>query len=393
MLYKPLHRNIVIAYVVTFTSSFALFHPILALYLTQQLHSIFAVTLIYALITFGSAVLEIPTGVIADRFGRKISVVLSRFVDVLAVALLAFGHTPMHFVFYALAVACTAALCSGASDALVYDTLLAADRRSDYHKIVGRISAIGTSGAAVASLLGGICAAYSLRLPAVLTLIPFVVSAVVSLFFIEPPRETLTHGKKSHVAAAIRMIFGQKPLLLLVASSLIFDLTMEPIYQLSQIFFEQNLIPVGMFGVITCIVMALRSCGAFYGHNITAKLGQRTTLLLMIVASFTLTWTATLLHGWIAAVPLMLVYVLFGIIYPLMSDLLNGYLHSHSRATALSMINLVSSLGLTITVPLMGYLADGIGIRVAYRMFVTFLIVILVLQSLPKRRESSIPVL
>jgi hypothetical protein len=57
------------------------------------------------------------------------------------------------------------------------------------------------------------------------------------------------------------------------------------------------------------------------------------------------------------------------------------------------MINLVSSLGLTITVPLMGYLADDIGIRMAYRMFVTCLIVILVLQSLPKKQESFIPAL
>lgn len=393
MLYKPLSRNIAVASVVNFTSSFAMFHPILALYLAQQLHSVFAVTLIYAVITFGSAALEIPTGVIADRFGRKISVVLSRFFDVLAVALLAFGYTPMHFAFYGITVALTSALASGASDALMYDTMLAVDRRSDYQKISGRISALGTAGAAVASLLGGICAAYSLRLPAVLTLIPFVMSAVASLLFIEPPRETLTHGKKSHVVAALRMIFGQKALLPLVASSLIFDLTMEPIYQLLQIFFEQNAIPIAMFGVITCVVMALRSGGAFYGHALTDKIGKHASLLIVIVLSLVLTWVATLLHGWIATVPLMLVYVLFGIIYPLMSDLLNGYLHSHSRATALSMINLVSSLGLTITVPLMGYLADEIGIRIAYRVFVSCLIVILILQDLPQRKESSIPAL
>ena len=181
------------------------------------------------------------------------------------------------------------------------------------------------------------------------------------------------------------MIFGQRTLLFLVASSLIFDLTMEPIYQLSQIFFEQNAIPVTMFGVITCVVMALRSCGAFYGHALTTKLSQHLSLLLVIVLSFVLTWTATLLHGWIAAVPLMCVYILFGIIYPLMSDLLNGYLQSHSRATALSMINMVSSLGLTITVPLMGYLSDNMGIRMAYRVFVSCLIVILLL--LGKRFE------
>lgn len=387
MLYKPLQRNITVFALVNATSSFSMFHPILALYLAQRLGSVFAVTLIYSAITFGSAVLEIPTGVIADRFGRRLSVILSHFADMIAVVMLAFGQSTLHFVFYAAAVAFASALSSGASDALLYDTLLALGRHGEYQKISGRNGAIGTVAVAIAGLVGGICATYSLRLPVLLSIVPFLGSACLSLLFVEPLRERREPENESHARAALRLIIGQKPLLIFAALLLVFDLTMEPVYQLSQIFLRQNGIPVAMFGAITCIVMALRSCAALYGYVLAERIGKRPTLFLAMTLSSVLTWTATLLSGWTAAAALILVYTLFGILHPLMSHILNGYLHSRSRATALSIINLASSLGLSVMIPLMGYLSDHAGIRTAYRICAASLIVIVALQNLPGKKS------
>jgi MFS family permease len=77
-----------------------------------------------------SFLMEVPTGAVADRFGRKVSVALGGFL--LATATLLYGAVPRLAVFVAAEAlfAVAIALISGADEALAYDSLLASGREA-----------------------------------------------------------------------------------------------------------------------------------------------------------------------------------------------------------------------------------------------------------------------
>lgn len=80
----------------------------------------------------GVVLLEVPTGVVADRYGRSVSLALG--AAVLGVAILAFAFITnvsillLSFMTWSLA----STLVSGADMALLYDTLKAANRTHEF---------------------------------------------------------------------------------------------------------------------------------------------------------------------------------------------------------------------------------------------------------------------
>lgn len=64
-------RNIPLFYAISFLSNFRLNAPVLIIYLQQQTGSLTAATSLLAIMTIGASLLDIPTGALADVFGRK----------------------------------------------------------------------------------------------------------------------------------------------------------------------------------------------------------------------------------------------------------------------------------------------------------------------------------
>lgn len=370
MLYKLLNRNIPVMYFMTVTTSFAFFYPILALYLQEQLITVQNVTFIYAIMTFGMAALEVPTGVFADLVGRRWTLIAAAIVDVIAVFLLSIGTSFLHFTFYACAVALTAALSSGTRNAMLYDTLLCLNRKDEYQKVIGRTTALSAFGAGTASAIGGFIAAYSLRASAAWTLVPFAVGAIASFFLVEPPREQESSTSPfQHIGTSIRSILSNRFLVPLVAALLLFDFGAEPIYQMAQIFYAENEISIALFGMIYTAGLFLGSAGAWVAHRLTAAIGNTVTVIFGLVIICLCLLIATVANGWYAVIAFLPLYAFFGLLHPILSDMVNEHVASSHRATTLSVINLVSSLGLTLFVPLIGMLTDQIGIRHAYQIF------------------------
>ena len=98
--------------------------------------------------------MEVPTGAVADRFGRKVSVACGGFL--LAAASLLYGSFPLLAVFVVgeglFAVAIT--LISGADEALAYDSLLAQGRQAEASRVMARLEAAKLAGILAGALVG-----------------------------------------------------------------------------------------------------------------------------------------------------------------------------------------------------------------------------------------------
>ena len=150
-----MNRNILKAYAASFLKNLQFFGPISVPYFLDWLRVDYTrMFILQAWFLFWVFLLEVPTGVIADKFGRKMSVAIGCLL--FAADMLFFGLSRNYYLLFAAeflgAVGMT--LISGADQALLYDSLVAlkAEERARFY--FSRYEAAGTLGLLVAFPIG-----------------------------------------------------------------------------------------------------------------------------------------------------------------------------------------------------------------------------------------------
>src|SRR5947207_15795575 len=111
-----------------------------------------------------TAFLEVPTGAVADRWGRKASIAIGGVLYAAAMFLiLAKALSPAFLLGYALWNS-SMAFVSGADSALLYDSLKADGRESEAAKFAGRSTAIQLGSQGLAALVGSVLATVDITL-------------------------------------------------------------------------------------------------------------------------------------------------------------------------------------------------------------------------------------
>ena len=129
---------------------------------------------------FWAFVLEVPTGVIADKFGRKYSVALGCLLTFFS--FLIYGSFPNFSAFLVAEFLAAAgmALMSGASEALLYDSLKDENNESKFKNIFGRSFSIGQIAAIISAPVGGFIASkYGLNAPMLFTAFPVLIASII----------------------------------------------------------------------------------------------------------------------------------------------------------------------------------------------------------------------
>ncbi|MFQ5381258.1 MAG: MFS transporter, partial [Dehalococcoidia bacterium] len=130
-----LERNIRLFYLLRLLRYLQVWLPVWVVYLTvEQGFSLTQVTTADGLFFVAVTLLEVPTGAVADRWGRSVSLGLGALS--LAVALLVFAFTTSYTILLAsfMVWALAETLSSGADLALLYDTLKALGREHEYER-------------------------------------------------------------------------------------------------------------------------------------------------------------------------------------------------------------------------------------------------------------------
>ena len=147
--------------------------------------------LLFDAVFFGSSLLsEVPTGVVADRYGRKTSMVSGSLV--ISVGFLVFalaGTLPVLLSAYVL-FGVGSALMSGADDAYLFDALRAVGRVREFPAVAGRLNGLMTLTIAGFTIIGGLMATVTpLSWPIVASGVLSLTAASLAWRLEEPPRE------------------------------------------------------------------------------------------------------------------------------------------------------------------------------------------------------------
>jgi len=360
----PASRRILAGYFTLaglYTLSAALIWGVNTLFLLDAGLSFFEVFIANAAFSAGMVLFEVPTGVVADTLGRRVSFLLS--VSVLAVTTLLYvglaeldaGVVPYAIVSVGMGLGYT--FYSGAMEAWLVDALDV----SGYQGLLDRVFARGqqVTGAAmlVGTVGGGLLGQIDLSLPyvlrTVLLLAVFVVAYVVmhDLGF-EPrrvARSELPAEMTRNAKAGVEFGWGQRNLRLLMLASAVQMGFYAWAFYASQPYLLELLESDAIW--ISGLVAAGIALSTMGGNQIVAfashYCGRRTTLLLGAAAVQTVAAIALGLAGsfWVALAALLVVTAATGVTSPVRSAYLHQVVPSEQRATVVSFDSMVSNAG------------------------------------------------
>lgn len=159
--------------------------------------------------------LEVPTGAVADRYGRKASLVGASACLLIATAIYASGKGLPRFFLAEVFWAASAALTSGADEAMVYDSLKACGEESRSKKALSMLASFNIGAIAFAAPVGSLIAArWGLRATIFAMLVPFFLALLLSLTLREPPseEEDAKPGYREVLTRGVKYFASHKPL-------------------------------------------------------------------------------------------------------------------------------------------------------------------------------------
>ena len=172
--------------------------PIFFLYFLEHLSFADGITL-GAIYYFSVFLLEVPSGYLSDRFGRKRTLVAATVMFICAYVLFLAADTFAGFVVAQVFIAAGIAFQSGSDSALLIDSLKALGRESEYERREARAHRFAMTALALSCVVGGALGTMNLSLPYVASLLLSVVSFFLAISFHEPSSSglravaTITH--------------------------------------------------------------------------------------------------------------------------------------------------------------------------------------------------------
>lgn len=370
-----LKRNISIGYVYNFFLQLNMTSAIWVLYLAFRGMSLIEIGILESIYHITGLILEIPSGAIADLYGRKFSVVAGRVVNLISCILMITANSFLEFAISFILSSAAMNLNSGAAEALIYDSLKESGEEGKYKKIWGQTAFIMSISQGIAILLGGILADVKFLYAYVFGAIVQIIALMVSLNFTEPTvnrKHNIGNLKKkkenifiNQLKISIDILKCRKIVLYIIMFSALLGSLQTTVFFYSQKFFSDMGYTKTIIAVICFIGSIVEAYSSKYAYKIEKRLNIREILIslsaLNVIALVGLAFVAEFSIGFY-----LLTNLTGGLAFTILSDYINGRIPSESRATILSFESLWFSIFMIGVFPLFGFIAEKIGLTLTF---------------------------
>jgi len=349
-------------YLYKFLDAFKLIGAIFVLLFQQNGLNPFQISLLIGIWSATQLLLEVPTGVVADRYPR-------RNVLIVAMLVIALGYTfwlKGGFIFYGLGMVMWGvknALTSGTFESFVYDGLKSEGRQENYGKVNGQSEGAFQVGLMFSAVIGGILAQYSFNLVLIFSIISSILAALI-LFTIKSVRPILSTGETKYFSIlknAVKEI-KSSPLILsiILFISLIFGISGSA-DEFWPLIFGNLGANTAFIGTLIAIEFAMFALSG-YSFQYWNKLKFKHWKYILVVASGLL-FIIFGLGKSLLLLPLVFIasYLLKLALVKFDTDLQHA-VSSDQRATVLSLKALIFEIVYLITLLMFGFISTRLGI-------------------------------
>jgi len=362
-----------------------------------------------ALFTAGMVLFEVPTGVVADTWGRRASYLLGA-LTLSVTTVLYWLAWQMQAPFWAWAA--TSVLLglgftffSGATEAWLVDALKFTGFKGNLESVFARGQIVAGAAMLSGSVLGGLVAQWTnLGVPYLLRGLALVVTFVVAFLYMRDwgfvPRSGRHPGREMGqvVRASVRYGLGNRPVRwMMLAAPFTFGVGIYAFYAMQpyllELYGDEQAYSIA--GLAAAIIAGAQIAGGMAAPRVRLLFRNRTSALLAgllleigLLALLGLTGTF-----WVAVGLLVLWGLAAAATLPIRQAYLNGLIPSEQRATVLSFDNLLGSSGGVVIQPALGKVADVWSYSTSYLVAAAFQLLAVPFTVLARReRASSDPV-
>ncbi|MBI2033353.1 MAG: MFS transporter [Candidatus Levybacteria bacterium] len=305
---------------------------------------------------------EIPTGAIADMFGKKKTLIVAFLLQAVGIYFLAYAGG-FSGLLLGIIISCVGgAFYSGTIEALVYDSLKQMGRESLYDKAVANMTSISMIAPAVASVIGGFLYLTQPNLPFIIHANLYLLGFLFCLFLIEPKIDTQKFSLQnffSQTKYGLKHLFTntdlkrQTMLLLVIGGFSV--MAAESVNDFLGVEFGFRPEELGILWAVILLIGGLVSQAAPHFKKYTQEL----TAVFFIGVAIALTFLISPVVGlWIGGLSLLIRVCFQGLFRSLSMVLINEKTPSQYRATTISSFNLLQNIPYVATAFYIGSLSD-----------------------------------
>jgi len=361
---EAFRRRVTRFYLYQACSAFALWIPFWAIWIRGHVASDFEFTLVDVAFWAGLLLFQLPGGVIADRYGRKWSIVAWEGLRCAGILGYGLGTGFWGYVVANVVWSLGAAFSIGTS-AYLYEVLLEAGHESEFPRYIGRNTMIQLAMNAAGAFVGGLVVSltgsiqHTLLIGAAINL----GAVTVAASFVEPKVERATEPTwAQQLRQGLRIVRRREGIALLIGIEVFLGVSLYAMAIFRPIYLQfLGLSDLEIATWISGFLFVAAIVSAFAGR-ISAYLGEFGTLALLVALG-----AGPFLGLWFlgrtpAAVLLQVpIYVSWSLQSPMVTAFMNRRLEPGQRATVLSMGAFAYTLGLVIALPLAGLLTTTTG--------------------------------
>jgi len=366
-----LKKNINKNYIYTLFQNIDLTRGIWMIYLAGKGMSLTQLGLLETVYHITSFLMEVPTGAVADIFGRKISRISGRIFSLISVIILFAADNFLWFAVSFIFIALSNNLESGAGDALIYDSLKEIGEEDKYMKISGKKEIFFQSAGIISFLVGGYLAARSYGTAFAVTIVFGVLAVLQSFSFREPSIGRGIKEEKGNIFInqlkdSISVIRNNPRISFLIIFTEVIMTFCTCIFFYIQNYLKGDGYNEAAIGLICAATYMASALMAPQVHRIEKIIKEQGILLIVPFVTAACLWGVALSSYHFVFFIVLMITEEF--VYIAMSDYINKIIPSENRATILSFASMVFSFFMIIVFPLIGLLGDKYSLNTAFKL-------------------------
>jgi MFS family permease len=395
-----LHNNIRNIYLLGFFNSFMVVNPVFVPLLQGYDLSMNQVLQTQALFALTIALFEVPSGYIADIWGRRKAIIAGAVLFALGFLCLLRADSFVDFLVYEVILGLGFSLISGADLALLYDTEVYMQEQglsggAGASRSLSRLISIEAAASGIAGVVASLLLLWSLDAVVIAQAIIGLAPLLLAMALVEVPRPAIEANHRGNARTILELLLFGKPVVLWTAFAIaVFGLLAVYVFWIYQKYWEVQGIPIGWYGYIWAALALTVSVSAHYTSALEQRLGTRAVLLVIGALPLLGLLGMAFGAGWIGVMFGFALQVSRGLSMSLFYEALNRRVPGNFRATVNSLVSLAVRAIFIGSGPLLGHALDRLGVTSTLLLLAAVFTPLIALVLIPllvriRREESS----
>jgi MFS family permease len=359
-------RRLCPIYVAAFLQNVGLWVPIEKLFMTDIGFDNGSVALMAAAYAAVVPLLEVPSGILADRWSRRGVVVLAQSALIVSVVIGGLSPNVGVYIVAALFLGVFFAMQSGTFESIAYDVVLEETGDSAaFERTIGRVRFVESVGLVVSALAGGLLAeVVPLRAVYFLT-VPFILLAALALVRFREPRLHRAEDAeplRQQIAATYRALLERGAVRPIVALLVLTALLLQAMLEFGPLWLVALVASAGLYGPQWAGLMAALGVGALLGGRLALTRPITVAVVAATIVASCVVLATSHVIGIVVVAQILVVLLVVAVSIPI-TGRLHDAVPSTIRAGVASGVGTLTWLTFLPFAFLFGYVSDRSGVH------------------------------